>query len=288
MKPRLLVLGSSGQLASALAELGTAGPFTLTCLGRPALDLARAAEAETAVRSLKPDIIINAAAYTAVDRAEAEPETAHAINAEGPGHLSGLANTLGIPFIHVSSDYVFDGSKPTPWLETDPVNPLSAYGRSKLAGELAVAGANPRHVILRTSWVYHHSGQNFLLTMRRLAAEGKTLRVVADQFGAPTSAALLAGGLLQVASKLMDEPSNAALNGIFHMTSSGHTSWHGFAQAILGPGVQVDAISSADYPVAAKRPRNSRLDCSKLQATYGIRLPDWREGLAQCMEHLPR
>ena len=247
------------------------------------------------LRELKPELIVNAAAYTAVDRAESEPEAAFAINARAPGILAEEAGRLSALLIHYSTDYVFDGTKTGPYSEEDTPGPLNVYGASKLEGERAIAASGGRHWIFRTSWVYAPRGKNFLLTVLRLAREGKPLRVVADQFGAPTSAAMLARATaqalttqVQVISRL--SPHNAPPpSGVYHMTAAGRTSWHGFACAILrgfGLADAVTAIPAAEYPTPAKRPANSLLDTGRLAASFGIRMPSWEAGLHEAVAAL--
>ena len=261
--------------------------LTVVTLGRPELDLAQPETIAPAIAAARPDIVVNAAAYTAVDRAESERDLAFAINAAGAEAVAEAAAKLGVPVIQISTDYVFDGTKPAPYVETDAPAPLSVYGASKLAGEEAVAAANPRHVILRTSWVYSAGGANFLLSMLRLARERPALRIVDDQYGSPTQADDIAAGIVTVARALA---SGKGATGIFHMTAAGETTWCGFARAIFeesakrgGPSVPVEPITTADYPTPAKRPKNSRLDCTKIAEAYGIRLPHWRERVESCV-----
>lgn len=289
---RLLVLGHGGQIARALQALGPGAGMTMVALGRPTLDLAKPDTIVSAIADHRPDIVVNAAAYTAVDAAEDHAQEAFAINAEGAGVAAEIANRRDIPFIHLSTDYVFDGTKPSAYREDDPANPLGLYGASKLAGERAVAAANPRHVILRTSWVYDASGKNFLRTMLRLARQQPVLRVVDDQIGAPTFAEDAATAVLSVAHAVARNAPQKAWS-LFHMASAGETSWCGFAREIFvqsrllgGPSAEVQPITTADYPTKAKRPENSRLDCAKLAAVYGIRLPDWRDGVMRCVREL--
>ncbi|MCZ8375758.1 MAG: dTDP-4-dehydrorhamnose reductase [Beijerinckiaceae bacterium] len=292
---RILVTGSRGQVARALAEEGAASGHAIFHLGRPELDLAAPADLDILLAASHPDVIVHAAAYTAVDRAEGEPDLAMAINGVGAGLLAAAAARLDLPLIHLSTDYVFDGTKASPYLETDPTGPLGAYGRSKLAGEQAVSARHPRHVILRTAWVYAHEGTNFVLTIRRLARERPELRVVGDQCGCPTYAADLARAILAVAGHLPDRAAGSDVFGIFHVAGSGETSWAGFARAIVtheaakgAPVPPVVPIPSAEYPTPARRPANSRLDCSKLNRIYGIRLPHWEDGLSRCLARVDR
>ena len=227
---RICVIGKSGQVASALAEEGRG--HTLVHLGRPELDLATMTDASRLIEAAGPDVLINAAAHTAVDQAESEPELAMAINATATGLLGEITASLGIPIIHLSTDYVFDGTKPTPYSEMDEPCPVSAYGRSKLAGEVALARANRRHVTLRTAWVYAHSGKNFVRTMLRLSGQGE-LRVVSDQFGNPTYATDIARALLDISERMVGSPEDPSLYGTFHMSGRSDASWAGFAEAIF-------------------------------------------------------
>ena len=237
---------------------------------------------------LRPELIINAAAHTAVDAAESEPEAAFAINAIAPGVLAEEAAALDVPLIHYSTDYVFDGSKPTAYDEDDVPNPLGVYGRSKLAGEQAIAAVGGKHLILRTSWVYSLHGRNFLLTMQRLLQEREQLSVVADQIGAPT----WAGSIAAATGQLIDrwQTAQTAAWGVYHFTARGETSWFGFTEAIATqllaqgkPVAQLTAIATREYPTPAQRPLNSRLDCTRLERDWGVSLPDWHDGLLQCL-----
>jgi dTDP-4-dehydrorhamnose reductase len=290
MTPRpltILVLGRSGQVAQALkAQLGDLG--NLHVLGRDQLDLAHPERISEQVRALAPHVIINAAAYTAVDQAEKEEELAQTINGVAPGILAEEAARSGALLIHYSSDYVFDGRKPSPYTEDDPACPLSVYGRSKLAGERAIAAVGGSFVVLRTSWVYSLQGRNFLLTMQRLLQDKPELRIVADQIGAPT----WAGTIAQVTQQLVERwrDGQAGEWGVYHMTGLGETSWFGFAEKIGEhlreqghPCAQLTPIPSSDYPTPATRPLNSRLDCSRLQAQWGVQLPKWDDALTQCL-----
>jgi len=275
---RILLTGRNGQVGSALlATLSALGE--VTAVDRTQLDLADPDSIRAAVRGMQPQVIVNAGAYTAVDQAEREEALAMQVNCDGPAVLAEEAERAGALLVHFSTDYVFDGEKRTPYVETDATNPLNAYGRTKLAGEQAIQASGCRHLIFRTSWVYSARGKNFALTMLRLAREGKPLRVVDDQHGAPTSnlmlAAALPGAIEQVAN-------GAGPGGVFHMSASGHTTWYGFARAILeATGVDADlsAISSSEYRTAARRPRNSVLDNGKLARQLGLRLPSWQQGL---------
>ena len=287
---RLLVAGASGQLAHALVQRSRqlAG-VTVMALGRPQLDLLDPVSISRALDATRPDVVINAAAYTAVDKAESDAAAAFALNRDGAGALAAAARIAGCPIIHVSTDYVFDGNKSGAYVEEDAPNPMGVYGRSKLDGEAAVAVANARHLILRTAWVYSAHGQNFLKTMLRLARERPELRVVADQRGNPTFAPHLADAILAIAAQI----GSGRPWGVYHATATGETTWHGFASAIIAaakpigvPQVPVVPIATADYPTPACRPANSCLDCSKLERAFGLRLPPWQQGLAECVAEL--
>ncbi|MBO6505231.1 MAG: dTDP-4-dehydrorhamnose reductase [Kordiimonadaceae bacterium] len=289
----IFVAGKSGQVARSLEEAAVDQGLHLQAYGRPELDIASPESIEAVVMAANPAAIINAAAYTAVDQAESEEELATKVNADGPAALASVAAKLKVPFLHISTDYVFDGSKASAYVETDPVGPTGAYGRSKLAGEKAVLAANPRAIILRTAWVYSPFGKNFLKTMLSLAGRDR-LTVVADQFGNPTYAPDIANMLLGIWFRLEGEgeptPEQA---GIYHMSGSGSTSWHGFAEAIFEEGAkyglpkpEVAAIPTSEYPTPAKRPANSRLDCSKLKRVFGLQQPDWRDSTAECVKRL--
>ncbi|MGF6692111.1 dTDP-4-dehydrorhamnose reductase [Metapseudomonas resinovorans] len=283
---KILITGNNGQVAQEL-QLALAGKAEVIALGREQLDLANPERVRQHVRAQAPDLLINAAAYTAVDQAENEPEAAFAINATAPGVLAEEAAALGIPLFHYSTDYVYDGSKAGLYNEDDPTHPLGVYGSSKLAGEQAVQAVGGQHLILRTSWVYSLHGRNFLLTMQRLLQEREELRVVDDQVGAPTWAGSIAEATLQ----LMDQWQAGNQHwGVYHLTNQGETSWFGFASAIAEqlkaagkPCARLVAIPSSEYPTPAKRPLNSRLDGSKLQRDWQVALPDWRVALAECL-----
>lgn len=285
----ILILGETGQVASALQRrLGE--EHRLTVAGRARLDLSDPDAAHAIIASSGADVVINAAAYTAVDRAETEVDAARALNATGPAAAARAAADLGIAFIHFSTDYVFDGSKGAPYVETDPVRPLGVYGATKLEGEQAIAEANPRHVILRTSWVCSPDGSNFLKTMLRLAGQRDEIGVVDDQRGQPT----FADDLADVAARVLDRIEKADppdLYGVFHASGEGETTWCGFARSIMagsaargGPACRVNAITSADYPTPVRRPADSRLDGSRLEKVYGIRLPQWDDALDRCLD----
>jgi len=282
---KILLIGKNGQvgweLAHALAPLGE-----VIALDRAGLDLSVPDRIVSVVRSVRPEVLINAAAYTAVDRAESEPDAAYAINAAAVAVLAEEAKRARALLVHYSTDYVFDGTKDAPYIEEDRPSPLNAYGRSKLAGEQAIHDIDGAHLILRTSWVYSARGKNFLLTIRRLLQEKEELRVVSDQIGAPTCARGLAGAT----AELLRRHGAAALGdatGIYHATTSGSTSWHGFAKEIARlerpeSPARIVPISSSEYPTPARRPGNSRLSNEKLHRRFGIALPRWEASLEAC------
>ncbi|WJH39056.1 dTDP-4-dehydrorhamnose reductase [Aliirhizobium terrae] len=290
---RMVVTGREGQVVLSLLKRGEHNDrFEVISLGRPALDLSAPETIEAALRDSRPDVIVSAAAYTAVDQAESDEDPAMIVNGVAAGKVAETAAMLGVPVIHLSTDYVFDGSKPSPYVESDPVAPIGAYGRSKLAGEQAVAIATPNHVILRTAWVYSPFGKNFLKTMLRVAENRDSLNVVDDQVGNPTSAFDIADAVLAIAANLLakDDP---ALRGTFHMTGTGAASWADFAVEIFsqskiwnGPTAEVNRIPASAYPTPARRPANSRLDCSLLAARHGVKLPDWKQSTAHIVEQL--
>jgi dTDP-4-dehydrorhamnose reductase len=292
----ILVAGKSGQLARCLAAEARRRGLALVAMGRPALDLTDAGSAARAVEAHAPYAIVNAAAYTAVDKAEAEPALAMAINRDGAGVLAAAAARLGVPFIHISTDYVFDGRKATPYREDDAPAPLGVYGRSKLEGEATVLAACPAAVILRTSWVYGPFGQNFVATMLRLAETRETVNVVDDQHGAPTAAADLASAILDLVQRLAAQHARGRqTGGIYHLAAEGETTWYRFAAAIFanwsrrGRRVpRLEPIATAQYPTPARRPANSRLDCSKVARVFGLRLPPWQTSLERCLDELAR
>ena len=290
-RPRtVLVFGAHGQVGHELTRRPAPQGFAIAGLARADADIADRESVERAVRRHRPGIIINAAAYTAVDKAESEPARAFAVNEAGPCHLAAAAQEVGAVLVHFSTDYVFDGRKTGPYVEDDPVEPMSAYGRSKEAGERAVRETTPRHIILRTAWVYAAHGHNFLRTIVRLARERDLVRVVADQHGTPTAAADIADATLALLPKL--QGADAAF-GTFHLTNSGRTTWHGFAQAIFASLARRDsrvprleAITTADYPTPARRPANSVLDCRRIGEVFGIVPRPWREALAEVIREL--
>lgn len=288
---RLLITGWQGQVAQALGEAAARrSDVEALAIGRPALDLVKLPTILRTLSDARPDVIINTAAYTAVDKAETDVEAAFALNRDGAARLAEAAAQRNVPMIHLSTDYVFDGFKASPYVETDPTGPRSVYGRSKREGELAVMAANPRHLVVRTAWVHSPFGQNFVRTMLRLAGERPTVRVVADQTGSPTSAEHLAAVLLDLAAGLAR---GEARYGIVHAAGRGETTWAELAREVFSlaaaagrPAARVEPIGSADYPTKAERPRNSRLDTGLLETGYGLRLPDWREGVAASVRRL--
>ncbi len=286
----ILVTGGGGQLASALAAGG--GP-RIRRVGRPEFDFDRPESIETAFREAAPAYVVNAAAWTAVDAAEGEPEAAARANRDGPALLARLCQDAGIPLIHVSTDYVFDGDKGAPYVETDPISPTGIYGRTKAEGEQAVLAANPRTIVLRTAWVYSATGKNFVRTMLNAGARNPVLRVVGDQRGNPTSADDLARAIIDILAVIEADGWNGRYRGITHAAGTGETTWHGLAVAALEDAAQqgrvmpeVIAIRTQDWPTPARRPADSRLDCGRLARVFGVRLPDWRVSLADTVTRL--
>lgn len=293
MRPRILLTGPNGQVGWELQRtLGSLGE--VVALDSSALNLADAGQVRETVRGLAPQIIVNPAAYTAVDKAESEPELARAVNAVAPALLAEEARRLDALLVHYSTDYVFNGSGSRPWREDDPCDPLNVYGTTKLEGERAIQESGCRHLIFRTSWVYGARGSNFLLTMRRLMRERPELKIVADQMGAPTWCRDLAEATALVLSQIYGRGSSirdAEPWGVYHVSNGGETSWHGFAEAIQclegdepASSARLLPIPSSEYPTPAQRPLNSRLDSDKLARVFGVRLPDWRAALALCLD----
>lgn len=273
----ILVFGKSGQVATELQRQGQ-----VTALGRDEADLTDPAACAAQILRHKPKVVINAAAYTAVDKAEEDEATAQLVNGDAPAAMAKAAREVGAKFLHISTDYVFEGSGERPWQPDDPTGPLGAYGRTKLAGEKGVQAAGGNYAILRTAWVFSAHGHNFVKTMLRLGAERDRLTIVADQIGCPTPAADIAACLLEMAQK--DGP-----NGVYHFGGQPAVSWADFAREIFaqsGLTPEVADIPTTDFPTPAKRPANSRLDCASLAADYGIRPPDWRQGLRQVLADL--
>ncbi|MGV7218118.1 dTDP-4-dehydrorhamnose reductase [Bradyrhizobium sp. UFLA05-112] len=288
----ILVTGRNGQLARCLYNLGVDRGLPVVALGRKELDLAAGLAIEKAVDSIAPSIIINTAAYTAVDRAESEVANAYSINRDGAATLADIAWRRNIPLIHLSTDYVFDGAKSGVYDESDLPAPINVYGESKLAGEAAVLAAHPLATVIRCSWLYSPFGTNFVRTMLRLCETQPVVRVVQDQHGKPTSALDLAAALLHIAERSVTVDRRAS-SGIFHLAAQGETTWHGFAEAIFDGlarrGLQVpklETITTEEHPTAARRPPNSRLDSSKAERVFGIRLPVWRHSLETCLDQL--
>lgn len=287
---KLLVLGAGGQVGHELCRRAWPAGYSIAALDRAGLDITDRAAVFAAMARERPDIVVNAAAYTAVDRAESEPEAASAANCTGPANLAAACREAAIPLIHLSTDYVFDGSKSSPYREDDPVKPLGVYGKSKEAGDRAVRDALAQHVILRTAWVYSAHGHNFAKTMLRLGAERPVLRVVADQVGSPTSAGDIAGAIGTILARLA---TGSTSWGTYHFAGGGAVSWHGFAEAIFelaapwrGPPPLVERITTADFPTPAKRPANSVLDCTKIGDAFGIVPRPWQDALAEVIGEL--
>lgn len=290
---RIAVTGKVGQLVTSLVERGAVVGHEVIALGRPELDLTDPATVARALEAAVPDAIVSAAAYTAVDKAESETELVHAVNGAGAGAVAQAAKALSVPLVHVSTDYVFEGTLGRPYLESDPTGPTGVYGASKLAGEQAVLAAHgDNSAVLRVAWVYSPFGTNFVKTMLRLAGDREEVSVVADQLGNPTSALDIADGIIQIATNLVAD-SYPELRGVFHMTASGEASWADFAEAVFaasaargGPSARLKRIATADYPTPAIRPANSRLDCSLIAKVHSVTLPDWRQSLETVMVRL--
>ena len=287
---RLLVTGRNGQVATSLAERAAAHPgIEVLALGRPELDLENPATVEAAIAAARPDLVVNAAAYTAVDKAESDSGRAFAANRDGAAAAARAAARLGVPVIHLSTDYVYPGDKPSPYVESDATGPSSVYGQSKLEGEQAVMAAHPQALIFRTSWVYSPFGANFVKTMLRIGKDRDVVRVVADQHGNPTSAIDIADAILRLAPGLGSTPAG----GIYHLCGSGSTTWCGLAQAIFaesgklgGPAPRVEAITTAEYPTPARRPANSRMDTAAFTARFGFALRPWPDAVAETVARL--
>ena len=288
--PKILVIGKTGQVATALQRLSGPSPLTYTFAGRDEVELTSGLSMTKAIQANRPDLIINCAAYTAVDRAEEEADLAKAANETGPTLLAGLCREAGVPLIHLSTDYVFSGDQEHPYRETDEIGPNNCYGRTKAAGEAAVRDALPQHMIIRLAWVYGESGANFFNTMLRLGRENHELSVVNDQFGTPSYTGDIARVLDTVAAKVLDKPQSSNW-GTFHLTNEGVTSWYGFAKRIFElakmngyPEVPVHPISTADYPTAAQRPVYTVLDCTKIKDQFGVNLRHWEDALFECVD----
>lgn len=287
---RVAITGANGQVGHELVRRAGMGVVPVP-FARTDLDIGDPAAVRSVLGAAAVDLVVNAAAYTAVDKAESEPDLAARVNAEGPRNLAAFCAERGIPLIHISTDYVFDGTGSGPYPEDAPVAPLGVYGRTKREGEEAIAGTLPEHVILRTSWVFGAHGANFVRTMMRLGAERPRLRVVADQTGGPTPAAAIADAIWTIAGRL---PADGRAWGVHHFSGAPATTWHGLAVATLaaveglgGPkAVPVDAIATSDYPTPARRPANSALDCGRISRTFGIAQPDWRAGLLDVVREI--
>lgn len=287
---KILVTGRDGQVGGELAN-ALLGLGEVVVVGRTQMDLSNPDSIRGAIRAARPALIINAAAYTAVDLAESEPEAAHAINAQAPGIIAQEAKHLGAALIHYSTDYVYDGSKPVPWVETDATRPLSAYGQSKLAGEQAIAAIGVPHLIFRTSWVYGLTGKNFLLTMLRLAQSRSELSIVSDQMGAPTWSRTIANATAAVLKKADSPTRLSELSGIYHLCAGGQTSWYGFAGKIFAHPLVTKkpaliAISTEAFPTPAQRPKNSVMSTAKFEQNFG-KLPSWDAALNDCLSRIP-
>jgi len=287
---RILVTGANGQVGWELARRGARKGFDILALDHATLDITDSSAVNREVSGSGPSVVVNAAAYTAVDQAESESELAFAANRDGPAYLASACAEAGIPLVHISTDFVFDGEKKGPYLETDQDSPLSVYGKSKAAGEVAVRERLREHIILRTSWVYGVHGRNFVKTMLRLGREKDVIQVVADQYGCPTYAADLADAILKIAAQMQD---NSEITwGTYHYCGKGVTSWHGLGEATLSLAKKytslrvktIEAIRTAEYPTPAKRPFNSALDCSLVEKTFNIHPKPWRESLAQMIK----
>lgn len=285
----LVIGGKVGQVAGALAALDGV-EFSIDVRGRPQVDLASPTTLSEAIAATNPNVVICCGAYTAVDRAELEPDVARSINVGGPTALARACAAAGIPIVHLSSDYVFDGAKTSAYVESDPTAPQSVYGATKLDGETGVASSGARHVILRVSWVHAPEGNNFVRTMLRLAGTRDRINVVADQIGRPTFAPHLAIALRDIAARLVADP--LAPTGVFHLTGSGEPcSWRQFAETIFsasrvrgGPVATADPISTSAYPTPVTRPPNSVLDCTRIAEAYGLVMPHWKQGVEECVE----
>ncbi len=284
------VIGKSGQVARALLRIASERGDRVVVCGRPELDLSNASSIEKFFEDVAPSVVINAAAFTAVDKAETEREEAVLVNATGVGVLARVCASRNIPLLHISTDYVFDGSKHTPYVETDLRKPLGVYGASKAAGEVAIEASAPRHIILRTAWVYGVEGNNFVHTMLRLGQEREELGVVSDQQGTPTFADDIAKTLLDLVPRLVNEPAESDVWGLYHFTGGGKTTWYGFAGKIflhakeLGFKIpRLKAITTAEYPTPARRPAYSVLDCSKIERVFGITPAPWEETLERAI-----
>ena len=289
---KILVCGHEGQLARALQEVTRASDVELVTIGRPHLDIVDPASIAGAIAREQPDLVINAAAHTAVDKAESEPDAAFAVNAAGAENVARACAANAIPLIHVSTDYVFDGSKGEPYVEDDPAGPTTVYGRTKREGERRVAEVCERHLILRTAWLHSPWGANFVKTMLRLAGTQSMIRVVDDQRGVPTYVPDLAIAVLAVARRTLADPATIPW-GVYHAVGGGEATWCGFAREVFEaateqglPAARVDPITTSDYPTPARRPADSRLSCDKLRLVFGLELPRWQAGVRECVRRL--
>jgi dTDP-4-dehydrorhamnose reductase len=290
MQPRILIIGKNGQVGYELCR--TLAPVgQVTAIDFPEIDLTRPESIRDWIARTAPAVIVNAAAYTAVDKAETETERCRQINSVAPGLIAQAARETGALVVHYSTDYVYEGTKQSAYVEEDAPNPLSSYGRSKLDGDLAVISSGADHLIFRLCWVYGGRGQNFMLTMMRLAREREKLRVVSDQFGAPTWSRMIAETTALALCRVLASPDRARFNGVYHLAASGHTSWQGFASAIIDlmPAAErkcsvVEPIPTSEYPLPAKRPARSIMSCAKLARTFGLQLPDWHDSLKAVLE----
>jgi dTDP-4-dehydrorhamnose reductase len=288
---KILITGGSGQLGDSLQKLATPRGYFFSAVSRPEFDFLAPDSIDSCFAAADPALVINAAAYTAVDAAESHQAEARAGNHTGPLRLAQLCAGANIPFIHVSTDYVFDGAKGAPYFEDDATAPTGVYGATKRDGEIAILNTDARAIILRTAWVYAAHGKNFARTMLNAARKTSTLRVVADQRGTPTAAPDLAAAILDIAAVVFEGGWGEKYRGIFHATGGGETTWHGFAKAIFaaaGMHPEVIPIATADWPTPAKRPADSRLNCDKLAKTFGVRLPEWRDSLPGIVADLQR
>jgi dTDP-4-dehydrorhamnose reductase len=290
---RIAVTGVNGQVVSALRERASSLGVDVIAVGRPLLDLSKTGTSLPALTAARPDAIVHAASYTAVDQAERELRLASQINVGGTGEVAAAASALDVPIVYLSTDYVFDGKKDKPYVEDDPTSPLNLYGLTKAAGEKTIAGWTLNHAILRVSWIYSPFGKNFVRTILNAAKSRDTLDIVADQHGTPCSAFDIADGIVGVVKNLVSRPDESALRGVFHMTATGETTWAGLGKAVFaasravgGPFATVRPVTSKEYPQVATRPANSRLDSSKLAWAHGVQLPEWGSSIRLCVERI--
>jgi len=293
---KVIITGAAGQVGSMLTFLAIEMGWQTISIDREHFDITDEKAVKSFISEHHPDVIINAAAHTAVDKAESDIESSYAINRDGPRYLAEAAASLNIPLLHISTDYVFSGDKDGLYVETDPVSPQGVYGASKLAGEEAIIAANPKHIILRTAWVFGEKGNNFVKTMLRLVTQRAELGIVADQVGGPTYAGDIAAALLLMADKAVNEPQNV-MWGVYHFTGEPHVSRYQFATAIFDKAIEnkllakapvLNALTTDQYPTPAKRPANSRMDCSKIKSQFGIKPSDWRKALKNIAAYFPQ